>query len=89
MLFLLSFLISKNTKSSLEEGFRLTQIMGSASSSSTNISIQLMIKYEYKKETLIESTIENRLNDLGGKGWELVLLMPIPLRASLDVYRIF
>jgi hypothetical protein len=27
MLFLLSFLISKNTKSSLEEGFRLTQIM--------------------------------------------------------------
>jgi hypothetical protein len=43
-----------------------------------------MIKYEYKKETLIESTIENRLNDLGGKGWELVLLMPIPLRASLD-----
>jgi hypothetical protein len=88
MLFLLSFLISKNTKSSLE-GFRLTQIMGSASSSSTNISIQLMIKYEYKKETLIESTIENRLNDLGGKGWELVLLMPIPLRASLDVYRIF
>jgi hypothetical protein len=45
--------------------------MGSASSS-TNISIQLMIKYEYKKETLIESTIENRLNDLGGKGWELV-----------------
>jgi hypothetical protein len=37
MLFLLSFLISKNTKSSLEEGFRLTQIMGSASSSSTNI----------------------------------------------------
>jgi hypothetical protein len=26
-----------------------------------------MIKYEYKKETLIESTIENRLNDLGGK----------------------
>jgi hypothetical protein len=42
-----------------------------------------MIKYEYKKETLIESTIENRLNDLGGKGWELVLLMPIP-RASLD-----
>jgi hypothetical protein len=25
-----------------------------------------MIKYEYKKETLIESTIENRLNDLGG-----------------------
>jgi hypothetical protein len=33
------------------------------------------------KETL-KSTIENRLNDLGG--WELVLLMPIPLRASLD-----
>jgi Na+/H+ antiporter NhaB len=26
MLFLLSFLISKNTKSSLEEGFRLTQM---------------------------------------------------------------
>jgi type II secretory pathway component PulF len=26
-IFLLSFLISKNTKSSLEEGFRLTQIM--------------------------------------------------------------
>jgi hypothetical protein len=50
MLFLLSFLISKNTKSSLEEGFRLTQIMGSASSSSTNISIQLMIKYEYKRD---------------------------------------
>jgi hypothetical protein len=41
-----------------------------------------MIKYDTKKkETLIESTIENRLNDLGGKGWELVLLMPIPLRA--------
>jgi hypothetical protein len=34
---------------------------------STNISIQLMIKYEYKKETLIESTIENRLNDLEEK----------------------
>jgi hypothetical protein len=49
MFVLLSFLISKNKKSSLEEGFRLTQIMGSASSSSTNISIQLMIKYEYKK----------------------------------------
>jgi hypothetical protein len=63
---LLSFLISKNTKSSLEEGFRLTQIMWVVLSS-TNISIQLMIKYEYKKETLIESTIENRLNDLGGK----------------------
>jgi hypothetical protein len=26
-----------------------------------------MIKYEYKKETLIESTIENRLNDLEEK----------------------
>jgi hypothetical protein len=40
-----------------------------------------MIYDTKKKETLIESTIENRLNDLGGKGWELVLLMPIPLRA--------
>jgi hypothetical protein len=43
--------------------------MGGASSSSTNISIQLMIKYEYKKETLIESTMKIT-NDLGGKGWD-------------------
>jgi hypothetical protein len=56
------------------------------SSSSTNISIQLMIKYEYKKETLIESTIENRLNDLGGKGWELVLLMQYHLEPALTLY---
>jgi hypothetical protein len=40
-----------------------------------------MIKYEYKRD--VNSTIENRLNDLGGKGWELVLLIPIPLD-SLD-----
>jgi hypothetical protein len=40
-----------------------------------------MIKMSTKKRRY-KSTIENRLNDLGG--WELVLLMPIPLRASLD-----
>jgi hypothetical protein len=54
--------------------------VGSASSSSTNISIHDKIRVQ--KETLIESTIENRLNDLGGKGWELVLLMPIPLEPT-------
>jgi hypothetical protein len=37
-----------------------------------------MIKYEYNKRDVNRNTIENRLNDLGGKGWELVLLMPIP-----------
>jgi hypothetical protein len=40
-----------------------------------------MIKYEYKRD--VNSTIENRLNDLGGKGWELVLLNT-NTRASLD-----
>jgi hypothetical protein len=42
-----------------------------------------MIKYEYKRDV-------NRKHDRKSikrfrrKGWELVLLMPIPLRASLD-----
>jgi hypothetical protein len=41
-----------------------------------------MIKHEYKKRD-VNRKHENT-NDLEGKGWELVLLMPIPLRASLD-----
>jgi hypothetical protein len=40
-----------------------------------------MIKYEYKKETC--ESVKIQLNDLGGKGWELVLLNNTT-RASLD-----
>jgi hypothetical protein len=43
-----------------------------------------MIKYEYKKETLIESTIENRLNDLGGKGASI--LCQYHLEPALTLY---
>jgi hypothetical protein len=45
-----------------------------------------MIRFEYKKETLLESSIEARLNALGDKGWELILLTPIAIRMSLGAY---
>jgi hypothetical protein len=49
-----------------------------------------MIKYEYKRDVNRKHDRKS-LSDLGGKGWELVLLVLIPLEvydAFLDILRI-